>query len=67
MNHADAQYVAVCGECLFARSLTRAQVETGQNPLCDLCGEPMNVVRDTSAASALLIHAARKADIEPSR
>jgi hypothetical protein len=39
----SAQYVAHCRGCTEVRSLTRAQIFTGRNPICEFCGDAMVV------------------------
>jgi hypothetical protein len=46
------QYTAHCGRCLVVRALTRGQVETGRNPICDGCGGAMVVYSGTGTPPA---------------
>lgn len=39
----SAQYTARCGRCSSTREITRAQVLSGCNPLCEHCGSAMVV------------------------
>jgi hypothetical protein len=38
-----SQYTAHCRRCLVARELSREQVMTGRNPMCESCGDAMVV------------------------
>lgn len=37
------QYTAHCRPCFVTRALTREQIMTGRNPVCDGCGADMVV------------------------
>jgi ribosomal protein S27AE len=39
----SAQYTAHCGKCGSVRPLTRLQVMSGRNPMCEHCGTAMVV------------------------
>lgn len=39
----SAQYVAHCQVCQSTRPLTREQIMTGKNPICEHCGQAMVV------------------------
>lgn len=43
------QYTAHCRHCFTTRAMTRSQIETGKNPLCDGCGDTMVVCSGTGA------------------
>lgn len=48
------QYTAHCRRCLGTRSLVRAEILTGHNPICDTpgCGEAMVVYSGTGKLPA---------------
>lgn len=41
------QYTAHCRNCFVTRAVTRAEVMTGKNPVCDGCGGAMVVYSGT--------------------